>query len=320
VHVDLTTRRLEVMAVRDPAERIRELRLADPSGADLPSWEPGAHIDLVLPSGLVRQYSLCGDPADRSVYRIAVLLDMNGRGGSREIHESDLLGTSVGIRGPRNHFALVAAPNYLFIAGGVGVTPLLTQVRHASQAGARWTFAYGARTRNAMAFVDELERLPGGAVALYPEDEVGLIPLDDLLRSVPHGLVYCCGPEPMIAAVERACGSLGRRHDLHFERFAPAAEKPPPEDGLEDFEVEISSTGEVFQIPADRSILEVLREVRGDLMSSCEEGFCGACEVGVVAGLPAHRDTILTDEDHEKSETMMICVGRSKTPRLVLDL
>ena len=320
MRVDLTTRQLEVVKVYDPADRIRELHLADPSGVDLPSWQPGAHIDLMLPSGLVRQYSLCGDPEDRSLYRIAVLHDMNGRGGSREIHETNLLGKRMGIRGPRNHFELVAAPNYLFIAGGVGVTPLLTQVRQASRAGARWMFAYGARTRHSMAFVDELEQLPGGALALYPEDEVGLIPLDDLLRGSPDGLVYCCGPEPMIGAVERACASLGRRADLHFERFAPAAEKAPQVGGLHEFEVAINSTGEVFQIPADRSILDVLRKVRTDLMSSCEEGFCGACEVGVVSGLPEHRDTILTDEDHEKNETMMICVGRSKTPRLVLDL
>lgn len=320
MRVETTLRQLEVTKVGEPADRIRELLLADPTGTELAPWEPGAHVDLVLPSGLVRQYSLCGDPEDLTSYRIAVLHEAEGRGGSREIHESDLQGVALGIRGPRNHFELITAPRYLFIAGGIGVTPLLTQVRTASRSGAQWTFAYGARTRAAMAFRDELDALSGGEVLLYPEDESGLLPLDDLISSVPDALVYCCGPEPMIVAVEQACERQGRRADLHYERFAAAADKAVPDAESGEFEVEISGTGEVFRIPADRSILDVLRESRTDLMSSCEEGFCGACEVGVVAGTPEHRDTILTDEDHARNETMMICVGRSKSPRLVLDL
>ena len=156
-------------------------------------------------------------------------------------------------------------------------------------------------------------------LTLYPQDEVGLLPVTDLIAANPDALVYCCGPEPMIGAVQQACDKLGRLRDLHFERFS-AASIPVQAGAGEGFEVEIASTGEVLWVPPDQSILSVLREVRNDLMSSCEEGFCGACEVGVVSGVPEHRDSILTEADHAKSDSMMICVGRSKSPRLVLDI
>jgi ferredoxin-NADP reductase len=318
--VESAMRRLRVERVERPADHVVSLWLVDAAGDRLPRWSPGAHVDLILPSGLVRQYSLCGDPNDLSECRIAVLLEPEGRGGSREIHETDLLGKELHGRGPRNLFKLVEAPAYLFIAGGIGVTPLLAQAQYVSRAGAAWTFAYGGRTRSSMAFVDELEALPNGALTLYPEDEVGLLPVEDLVAKCPGAPVYCCGPEPMIRAVQAACDRLGRRGDLHFERFGAATDKVVAPNPAEGFEVEISSTAEVLWVPPDRSILNVLRDLRGDLMSSCEEGFCGACEVGVVSGIPEHRDTILTDEDHAKNESMMICVGRSKSPRLVLDI
>lgn len=318
--IDSALRALRVVRVERPADRVISLWLVDAAGQKLPRWDPGAHVDLILPSGLVRQYSLCGDPQDLNECRIAVLFEPEGRGGSREIHETDLLGKELHGRGPRNLFKLVEAPAYLFIAGGIGVTPLLAQALQVSRVGAAWTFAYGGRTRSSMAFVDELSDMPNGSLRLYPEDEVGLLPVEELIASHPGALVYCCGPEPMIRAVQAACDRLGRREDLHFERFSAAGDKAPWAGGGEGFEVETASTGEVFWVPPDQSILDVLREVRSDLLSSCEEGFCGACEVGVIAGIPEHRDTILTDADHAANESMMICVGRSKTPRLILDL
>lgn len=320
--VDHARRRLRVERVEHPAERVVALHLVDPSGAELPSWRPGAHLDLVLPSGLVRQYSLCSDPADRDAYRVAVLLEPNGRGGSREIHENDLLGTEVSIRGPRNHFELMpAAPQYLFIAGGIGVTPLLAQAREAGRQGAGWIFAYGGRSRASMAFVHELTELNGGALTLYPQDEVGLLPLDDLLDASPIGPIYCCGPEPMIVAVRTVCARRGRLADLHFERFSAASTSDPVSVGERaGFEVEVASSGAVVLIPPDVSILNALRDAGCELASSCEQGFCGACEVGVIDGLPEHHDTILSPEEQEKNESMMICVGRSKSPRLVLDI
>jgi ferredoxin-NADP reductase len=319
--VDHALRRLRVDRVERPAERVLALYLVDPDGTELPPWRPGAHIDVVLRSGLVRQYSLCSDPADRHRYRVAVLHEPNGRGGSREIHESQLLGDEIGVRGPRNHFELVPAANYLFIAGGIGVTPLLAQAREAAHQGAKYEFAYGGRSRASMAFADELAELAGGAPAFYPQDEVGLLPLDNLLTASPTGPVYCCGPEPMIVAVHAACARHRRLPDLHFERFSAAGScEPAPSGQRAGFEVEAGSTGTVIQVSPETSILDALRAQGYDLASSCEEGFCGACELGVIAGLPEHHDTILSPEEQEKNETMMICVGRSKTPRLVLDI
>jgi ferredoxin len=172
-----------------------------------------------------------------------------------------------------------------------------------------------------MAFVDELAGLAGGAVRLYPQEQVGLLPVDGLLEAAPSGPIYCCGPEPMIVAVQQVCARHGRLGDLHFERFS-AASSPDvtPVARRSGFEVELASSGMVVPIPLETSILEALREAGCELASSCEEGFCGACEVGVIAGLPEHHDTILSPEEQEKNESMMICVGRSKTPRLVLDL
>jgi ferredoxin-NADP reductase len=318
--VESMLHRVRIDRVERPAERVVALWLTDPDGAELPGWHPGAHLDLVLPSGLVRQYSLHGDPEDRHTYRVAVLLEPHGRGGSREIHETDLTGRELQAHGPRNHFELLDSSRYLFIAGGIGVTPLLAQARKVSRAGAEWAFAYGGRTRASMAFVDELRALPNGELTLHPADEVGLLPIRGLIRATPGALIYCCGPEPMIQAVQSTCDLLGRGQDLHFERFSAAAGKLATASPTEGFEVEIASTGQVLRVPPHRSILESLREVRADLLSSCEEGFCGACEVGVLAGIPEHRDTILSDDDHEKNASMTICVSRSKSRRLILDL
>lgn len=319
--VDHALRRLRVDRVERPAERIHALHLTDPGGAELPVWRPGAHIDLVLPSGLIRQYSLCGDPADRHSYRVAVLHEPEGRGGSREIHETDLVNTELGVRGPRNHFELVPATHYLFIAGGIGVTPLLAQARQATRQDAVWAFAYGGRSRASMAFISELADLRGGPPDIYPQEEVGLLPLDDLVAASPSGAIYCCGPEPMIVAVQAACARHGRLHDLHFERFsAPSSPDPAAVGERAGFEVEVASTGATVWVPPETSILEALRRHGCVLPSSCEEGFCGACEVDVVAGLPDHHDTILSPEEQEKNESMMICVGRSRSPRLVLDI
>jgi len=313
---------LEVTAVVAQAEGVLSLELADPGGAALPAWRPGSHIDVLLPSGLLRQYSLCGEP-NATTYRIGVLLDESGRGGSREIHASVRAGDALRVRGPRNHFRLVEAADYLFLAGGIGVTPLLAMAREVSTTGARWRFVYGGRTRASMAFVDELMALPGGEVDLVPQDERGLLPLDEVLSSAPEGVaVYCCGPEPMIRAVELACERHLPAGSLHVERFSGTSVVSPPPDVIArdgSFEVELAQTGVTLRVRSDEGLLAVLRSVT-DVMTSCEEGFCGACETRVLSGVPDHRDTILTDEDHENGDTMMVCVGRAKSARLVLDL
>jgi ferredoxin-NADP reductase len=317
--------RLLVDEVRPEADGVLSLRLVRTDGLPLPAWSPGAHLDVVLPSGLIRQYSLCGDPEDRRGFRIAVLREAEGRGGSREIHDTVLPGLEIGVRGPRNHFPLVEAQRYLFLAGGIGITPILAMARDASRRGVPWRVVYGGRTRATMAFVEELHDLPGGGVEILPQDEVGLLPLSVLLGETEAGTaVYCCGPEPMVRAVEEMSVRSLPPGALHVERFSaasgPKVEHAAPDGASDAFEVELRRSGVVLLVPADRTLLEVVRDVVPDAPYSCEEGFCGACETAVLEGLPEHHDTILTDQDRASCSMMMICVGRSCSPRLVLDL
>ncbi|MEV0391254.1 PDR/VanB family oxidoreductase [Nonomuraea sp. NPDC050643] len=301
-------RKLVVHARERAAEGVVVLDLRDPAGAALPAWAPGAHIDLLLASDLVRQYSLCGDPADRTTWRIAVLREPDGRGGSAYVHDELHPGTAVLARGPRNHFPLHPAPRYLFIAGGIGITPLLPMVRAADAAGARWRLAYGGRTRASMAFARGLR---GDRVTLWPQDERGLLDLDALLADLtPETLVYCCGPAPLLAAIEE------RHATPYVERFTPRAQDAPA--GA--FDVELAATGRTLTVPPDRSILEVVEAAGVDVLSSCREGTCGTCETAVLAGAVDHRDSLLTPAERAADDTMFICVSRAACPKLVLDL
>lgn len=299
------------------AEGIVVLDLADPSGAELPEWSPGAHVDLLLPDGLVRQYSLCGDPADRSVWRIAVLRDEESRGGSVHVHDELLEGDPVCVRGPRNNFPLVAAPRYVFIAGGIGITPLLPMITAAERAGAEWELHYGARSRRSMAFLEALEDATSNRVTLHPQDEVGLIDLDRILGEPrPDTAVYCCGPEPLLAAVEQRCGAWPEGA-LHVERFAP---QDPGAPGLgETFEVELAQSGMTLTVPPEKSVLQVVEEAGVAVPFSCREGICGTCETVVLAGEVDHRDSLLTPAEQAANDTMFICVSRAACPKLVLD-
>ncbi len=300
------------------AEGVVVLDLRDPAGAELPAWEPGAHVDLVLADGLVRQYSLCGDPADRTLWRVAVLREPEGRGGSVHVHEQLVEGATVGVRGPRNHFPLAEAPRYLFVAGGIGITPILPMLRATEAAGREWELHYGGRSRRSMAFLEALEDATGERITLHPQDEVGLIDLDRLLGVPrPDTLVYCCGPEPLLAAVEARCAAWPEGA-LHVERFTPRdAGEPVRSDA---FEVELATTGEVLTVPPEKSVLQVLEEAGVDVLSSCTEGTCGTCETGVLGGEVDHRDSLLTPAEQAANDTMFVCVSRAAGPRLVLDL
>ncbi|WP_165950247.1 cytochrome P450 [Actinomadura sp. GC306] len=315
---DLTVTRAEAAA-----DGVLALTLARADGADMPAWEPGAHLELRLPSGRVRQYSLCGDPADRSHYRVAVLREADGRGGSEEVHALARDGVTFGVRGPRNHFPLVDAPSYLFLAGGIGVTPILAMVRAAAARGADFRVVYGGRTRATMAFRDELAALAGDRLRVLPQDEAGVPDLTAVLAEAgPDTAVYCCGPTGMIAAAEGVCDELGIRPRLHVERFTG-------DDSLEvafdpslntEFDVHLARTGVTMRVPADRRLIEVVQEAVPGLSYDCEKGYCGACETRVLAGEPEHRDSLLTEEERAAGKTMMICVGRCTSSRLVLDL
>ncbi|MBL1102470.1 PDR/VanB family oxidoreductase [Streptomyces coffeae] len=295
------------------ADGVLALTLRHPLGDQLPAWEPGAHIDVVLGPGLERQYSLCGDPADRTQWRIAVLREPDGRGGSVHVHERLSQGDQVRVRGPRNHFRLEPAPRYRFIAGGIGITPILPMLAAAEAVGAEWTLLYGGRSRQSMAFTKELG-LYGDRVTIAPQDETGLLDLASVLGDVPKStLVYCCGPGPLLDAVEERAPS----GVLHVERFQ-AKEQPVGEDG--EFEVELARSGLTLIVAPDVSVLDTVRAAGVEVLYSCAEGTCGTCETDVLDGTPEHRDSVLTQEEQENGETMMICVSRCRGRRLVLDV
>jgi ferredoxin-NADP reductase len=300
------------------ADGVVLLVLADPDGLSLPAWQPGAHLELVLPSGLIRHYSLCGDPDDPSTYTVAVLRVADGDGGSREIHDTDLEGMLLEVRGPRNNFALQAADRYLFLAGGIGITPISAMVREIAESGRAWRLVYGGRSRSSMAFLRELHDLDPAAVQIVPQDEHGLLDLAGELGAAAAGTaVYACGPPAMLAAVTELCAS---RPDLtlRLERFT--TDGPAASVDAAAFEVELRRTGVVLQVPADRSLLDVVRDVVRTQPYSCAEGICGTCETDVLDGIPEHHDDVLSDAERASNKTMMLCVGRSKSPRLVLDL
>ncbi|WP_431877857.1 PDR/VanB family oxidoreductase, partial [Amycolatopsis sacchari] len=313
VEIDAVLAAKEVLA-----DGVVRLTLRHPGGGPMPEWQPGAHLDLVLGPGLVRQYSLCGDPADRSVLRVAVLREPEGRGGSRHVHDALSEGDRVLVRGPRNHFPLVEAPRYLFIAGGIGITPIVPMIAGAEARGVPWRLAYGGRTRASMAFREELAERYGDRVRVCPQDETGLLDLDTLLGEPRDDTaVYCCGPEPLLKAVEERCAAWPSGA-LHVERFAPKAD--PDAGPHTEFEVQLAQSGVTVTVPADTSILHAVEAAGITVASSCQEGTCGTCETVVLEGVPDHRDSILTEEEQAENETMMICVSRSRTPRLVLDL
>ncbi|ARP69926.1 oxidoreductase [Streptomyces pluripotens] len=290
------------------ADGVVQLRL---EGRELPRWEPGAHLDLVLPSGLVRQYSLCGDPTDASSYTIAARLVENGRGGSREVHEQLAEGMELEVRGPRNRFPLVEAPSYVFIAGGIGITPVLPMLR-ALPDGTDWRLLYGGRTRASMPFLQEVRELAGDRLTVAAEDEDGRPDLAAVFAGTAEGTaVYCCGPEGLMEAVE---ARLPAGATLHLERFAPRASA----DGNREFELELRRSGRTLAVPADSTVLAAVRRELPGTAYSCEQGFCGTCQQRVLEGEVDHRDELLTDA--ERADSMLICVSRARSERLVLDL
>ena len=321
MHTDLPAESdlsLVVESREDAAEGVIVLSLRNEAHAELPPWQPGAHIDLILNNGLTRQYSLCGDPADRRRYRIGVLREPKSRGGSQHIHEQLFVGAQVQARGPRNHFPLVPAQRYLFIAGGIGITPLIPMIAHANAAGTDWRLVFGGRSRASMAFASALQSLYPGRVDIHPQDETGLLKLATLLQEpAEEAHVYCCGPEPLLAAVEEHCAAW-TRNTLHVERFAPKAASGPVVNA--GFEVELAESGKTLFVPADKSILEVLQENGIEVLSACCEGTCGTCETAVIEGAIEHRDSILTAAERAAQNTMMVCVSRGAGRRLVLRL
>jgi ferredoxin-NADP reductase len=311
--------RLVVTGKAPAAEGVAVLELARPDGRRLPDWTPGAHIDVTLANGETRQYSLCGDRWDAHRYRVAVLREVDGRGGSAYVHDELAAGDPVTLGGPRNNFAMVPSARYVFVAGGIGITPLLPMITQAERVGAEWTLLYGGRRRASMAFLDELARY-GDRVHVVPQDEAGLLPLASWLGEPrTDTVVYCCGPAPLLAAVEQTVAAAGwAPHRLRTERFTAAEVGAPVRDAP--FTVELTRTGTTVTVTPQISVLAAARDAGATTLSSCEKGTCGTCETTVLGGVPDHRDSILADHERAAGDCMFPCVSRSCTDRLVLDL
>ena len=301
------------MAARDT--NLYSFERAD--GGTLPKVTPGAHISLMLPSGVERQYSLTNYGEDLTEYVVGVKLDPASRGGSLFMHNQLRVGTKITVEGPLNNFPLVEdAEHVVLLAGGIGVTPIYCMVRRLVELGRSWELHYSARSRADAAFVKELEKYE--QVHFHFDDEEGgkFLDVPGIVGKIgQEAHLYCCGPKPMLEAFEKACA--GRPPgNIHVEYFTPKYEAAD-EGG---FTVVLQRSGKEVVVPEGKTILQVVRDAGVDVPFSCEEGICGACETRVIEGTPDHRDSILTESERAQNATMMICCSGSKSPKLVLDI
>lgn len=287
------------------------LTLADPDGGLLPSWTPGAHIDVRLPSGRRRQYSLCGAPGRRTDYRIAVRRIADGAGGSTEVHDVLDVGDICEFEGPRNAFYLVTDEReVLFVVGGIGVTPILPMIREAQQRGINWRAVYAGRSRNYMPLLDEMLAVDADRVTVWADDERGrFASAEELLAGAgPETAVYVCGPTGMLESV-RTARDKHANAPLHYERFSP----PPVVNGIP-FELELARSKRVLSVPSNRSALSVMLDRDPTTAYSCQQGFCGTCKVKVLSGEVDRRGRTAESDDE-----MLVCVSRAQGDRVVID-
>ncbi|RZL83470.1 MAG: oxidoreductase [Rhodococcus sp. (in: high G+C Gram-positive bacteria)] len=306
-----------VVARHDETPEVVSLELWLPDGGELPAWAPGAHIDIAVGEVGVRQYSLCGDPQDRLRWRVGVLLERSDAGDRATCTAKQCRGSTLTVSLPRNNFDLEPSEEYGLVAGGIGITPMLPMIAAAEAAGAAWTLHYGGRSRQSMAYLDEVV-VHGDRVGVLPQDEYGVLPVSDILaRSATQAQVYCCGPEPLLAAVESAIGPEDAQR-LHVERFRPrsADEESAPD---RDFTVRIASTGATVRVGEGQSIVDALEGVGIAVETSCREGTCASCETPVLQGEVCHRDSVLSAGEREQSVSIMLCVSRARSDLLVLD-
>lgn len=309
--------KVQVAAVETLGSDVRVLELVAAGSEPLPEWTPGSHIDLHLGNELNRQYSLFGSTSNPVTWRIAVRLDAQSRGGSQWVHDHDLVGETLSCGEPRNNFELVEdAPEYLFLAGGIGITPFISMCAANAAGGRRQRLAFGAPRELLDGFLPEFRRNSGLRIDLF-EASVGVIPIEELLADCPAGTaVYCCGPQGMLEATRSLARARGDLR-LYTEAFTPmdvgGSQNQP-------VTVELATSGITFDVAANESILEAIVGHGIFLPSSCGEGTCGTCEVAVLAGTPEHRDAVTDPDDPDRDKTMMVCVSRARSERLVLDL
>jgi ferredoxin-NADP reductase len=300
------------------ADGVLGVRFAAKDGCALPPWAPGAHLDLRLPSGLARQYSLCGDPNDRHHYDIAVRLEVAGRGGSAEIHNTPLIGRELMVSEVRNHFSLDVADEYLLVAGGIGVTPLVPMARVLAARGAAWSAVYCGRGVTTMPFRRELAAIGGERVRFVDTAREPRPDLKELVgRLGPGAVVYCCGPNSLLDSVTEVCDAAGIRCET--EHFGAATAQPHAA-ASDEVELELRRSGLSMMVLPDTSLLRAIREAGVEIESDCEEGYCGTCETAVLDGVPDHRDVVLSKAERAAGRTLMPCVSRACGRKLVLDL
>lgn len=316
---EMIRERLVVREVAPLSTDVMRISVAFDDGRPLPAWDPGDHIDIELGPGVTRQYSLCGARSDRKAWTVAVRLNRAGRGGSVFAHESLRAGDAVRVAGPRAKFVLEDAPHYVLIAGGIGITPILTMAEHLAELGAPFRLYYFDRGAERMVFAERLAVLGQAAVAVDRALDTTTTLAAVLADAPAEALVYACGPRRMLDELT----VLVAADRLRVEDFAPAAAAPDEPVGsaadAEEFEVQLGVGGDVLPVPSDCSVLDVLLAAGIDVMWSCREGNCASCETPVLEGVPDHRDVILTDDEKDANDVMFPCVSRSLTPRLVLD-
>jgi vanillate O-demethylase ferredoxin subunit len=316
VFFDKNVRPVRLMAIRLVAEQVNLYEFAPLDGVPLEPFEPGAHIDLHLTEGLVRQYSLL--PHEGDALRIAVQIDGNGRGGSRFLARDARVGDVFQVSAPRNHFPLVSGMQHtVLIAGGIGITPLYGMIDRLAREGASWELHYAAKSDARTVFRNELRR-HGDKVHIARSDcrDDSRLDLRELIAAAPiDSELYCCGPQRMVDAFIEAARTRPQEK-VHVERFS-AATQIADEGG---FEVRLAHSDRQFSVPSGSTILQTLRNAGLDLPSSCEQGVCGVCETRVLSGQPDHRDHVLSAAERAKGETMMICCSGSRSKVLVLDM
>jgi ferredoxin-NADP reductase len=311
---------VRVSDVHAEALDVMKLELRATDGQQLPPFEPGAHLDVHLPNGLIRHYSLTNDWRERDRYVIAVSRVADSRGGSSFIHSSIRAGAQLTIAGPRNNFALdPGAERFLFIAGGIGVTPIVGMIRWCIANGKPWRLIYAARSRQRAAFYEELSALSASGAEFHFDDECGqVLDVAAAIAGLGEGeKIYCCGPAPLMESVKALTAHLPP-DTVRFEWFTTPEDDEPKESSS--FKVRLERSGVEFEIPENKSILEVLEENGIEHPFSCREGLCGTCLTNVCSGEPDHRDYVLSDEERASGKLMTICCSRSKSPLLTLDL
>lgn len=284
----------------------------------LASYEPGAHIDLILPNGMTRQYSLLPPSKNGDRWEVAVLRDPEGKGGSEFVHTSLKEGDLLDVRGPRNHFPLLAACRYKFIAGGIGITPILGMINAAQSKGVDWSLVYLGKSVDEMAFASDLLIRYGKHVSVHESTKSGRLSASTLLEDVSTDTsVYFCGPNKLLSELQDNSDAIGP-HTLRSERFSPLDVSDRAGDDA--FIVQLARSNLTLEVAPDRTILETVEKAGVFVLSSCMEGTCGSCETRVLVGQVDHRDSVLTDSERNDGRTLMVCVSRAISPALILDL